>query len=104
LASHILLGGELRTGNRTIQAGWIKINNAFAYRNLEGVTSRGRLAYDTRPPVRQQALQMDDFARCIVEDRPSRVPGEMGLRDMKIIAAIHEAAGSGERVELKERS
>jgi hypothetical protein len=27
------------------------------------------------PPVRQQALQMDDFTRCILENRPSRVPG-----------------------------
>jgi hypothetical protein len=32
--------------------GWIKINNAYAYRDLEGVTSRGRLAYYQHPPVR----------------------------------------------------
>lgn len=81
--------------------GWIKIKNAFAYRDLEGVTSRNRLTYNPRPPVRLQALQMDDFARCIIEDRPSRVPGEMGLRDVKIIASIFEAAGTGERVQLK---
>jgi glucose-fructose oxidoreductase len=80
--------------------GWIKINNAYGYRDLEGVTSKGRLAYSPHPPVRQQTVQMDDFARCILEDRPSRVPGEMGLRDMKIIAAIYEAAGSGQRVQL----
>jgi glucose-fructose oxidoreductase len=81
--------------------GWIKIKNAFAYRDLEGVTSRNRLTYNPRPPVRLQALQMDDFARCIIEDRPSRVPGEMGLRDVRIIASIFEAAGTGERVQLK---
>ena len=54
----------------------------------------------SHPPVRQQTLQMDDFARCILEDRPSRVPGEMGLRDTKIIAAIYEAASSGQRVQV----
>jgi len=81
--------------------GWIKIKNAFGYRDLEGATSRTRLIYNPRPPVRLQALQMDDFARCIIEDRPSRVPGEMGLRDVKITAAIFEAAATGERVQLK---
>jgi glucose-fructose oxidoreductase len=81
--------------------GWIKINNAYGYRDLEGVTSRGRLAYYQHPPVRQQTMQMDDFARCILEDRPSRVPGEMGLRDTKIIAAIYEASSSGQPVQLK---
>jgi predicted dehydrogenase len=39
---------------------------------------------------------MDDFAHCILEDRPSRVPGEMGLSDIKIIAAIYQAASSGD--------
>ena len=81
--------------------GWIKINNAYAFRDLECVTSRGRVAYSQHPPIRQQTTQMDDFARCILEDRPSRVPGEMGLRDMKIIAAIFEAASSGGPVPLK---
>ena len=81
--------------------GWIRINNAYAFRDLECVTSRGRVAYSQHPPIRQQTTQMDDFARCILEDRPSRVPGEMGLRDMKIIAAIFEAAGSGKSVPLK---
>ena len=81
--------------------GWIKIENAYAYRDLEGATSRRRLAFAQHPPVRQQTVQMDDFARCILEDRPSPVPGEMGLRDVKIIAAIFEAAGSGKPVQLK---
>ena len=35
--------------------GWIKIKNAFAYRDLEGAR-RNRLTYNPRPPVR--------FKRC----------------------------------------
>jgi glucose-fructose oxidoreductase len=81
--------------------GWIKFYNAFTFRDIEGTTSQGRLAYHPHPPVRQQSLQMDDFARCIVENRPSPVSGEMGLRDMKTIAAIYEAASSGRSVQLK---
>jgi glucose-fructose oxidoreductase len=75
--------------------GWIKINKAYSYRDIEENTSRGRLAYHRHPPIRRQMLQMDDFARCIIEDRTSTVSGEMGLRDMKIIAAIYGAAEIG---------
>ena len=44
---------------------------------------------------------MDDFAACVRDNLPSRVPGEMGLRDMKIIEAIYASASSGKRVEIK---
>ncbi len=50
--------------------------------------------------VNQQALQMDDFCRCIKEGRKSRVSGEMGLRDLLIIEAIYEASERGESVEI----
>jgi len=41
---------------------------------------------------------MDDFADCILTGRDSIVPGEMGLRDIKITTAIYEAARTGQRV------
>lgn len=53
------------------------------------------------PQVNQQALQMDDFAKCAQEKQPGKVPGEMGRRDVKILMAIYEAARTGKRVELK---
>lgn len=76
-------------------AGWIEIGPAFGYRGLRGRTSRGPLTFE--PSVNQQARHMDDFARCILENRPSCVPLEMGLRDMKIIDAIYMAAKTGRR-------
>ena len=75
--------------------GWIEIEPAFGYRGLGARTGAGALHFD--PPVNHQALQMDDFAQCIREGRESRVPGEMGLRDMKIIEAIYESARTGKR-------
>ena len=49
-----------------------------------------------------QIAQMDDFAQCVRENRDSRVPGEMGRRDMVIIEAIYaSAARNGARVEVK---
>jgi glucose-fructose oxidoreductase len=79
------------------QHGWLDLDSAFSTRGLSGSTNYGPLNYS--PPI-QQALQMDDFALCIIRGRESRVCGEMGLRDMKIIAAIYEAARSKKRVEV----
>ncbi|MEX0822274.1 MAG: Gfo/Idh/MocA family oxidoreductase [Rhodothermales bacterium] len=72
--------------------GWAEINPAYSYGGLSGRTSEGAMDF---PQVTQQALQMDDFARCIEEDEESRVPGEEGLRDMKVIEAIYRSIDSG---------
>jgi glucose-fructose oxidoreductase len=80
--------------------GWIDFKErAFGYRVVKVETSRGPLDFGT--PVNQQALQMDDFAQCILTGRPSPVPGEMGRRDLCIIEAIYEAAAGGQRVAVK---
>lgn len=79
------------------QNGWFRLRPAFSYGGLHGETSKGAMHF---PNVTQQTLQMDDFAYCVLNNKESRVPGEMGLRDMKIITAIYEAARTGKRVEL----
>ena len=50
--------------------------------------------------VNQQALQMDDFALAIKNNRDTPVPGEMGRQDVKILQAIYKAMETGERVEI----
>lgn len=80
--------------------GWFEVKPAYSYGGLAGATSRGPLRFD--PPVNQQALQMDDFAQCILTGRATPVPGEMGRRDMCIVTAIYEsAAAGGRRVEVR---
>lgn len=79
--------------------GFIHIEPAFGYRGMKCATERGPM--EVSMPRSHQALQMDDFAQCVLQGRESRVPGEMGLRDMKIIDAIYEAARTGKRVELR---
>lgn len=79
--------------------GWYELSPAFGFGGLRAGSSRGPVGLSG--PKSQQALQLDDFAQCIRDGRESRVAGEMGLRDMKIIAAIYAAAKSGQRVELK---
>jgi predicted dehydrogenase len=43
---------------------------------------------------------MDDFADCILNGKETRVPGEEGRRDNRIMAAIYEAAATGKTVAL----
>jgi len=78
--------------------GWFELGPAYEYRGLKGRSSRGDMSYGH---VNQQARQMDDFAKCIAEDLPTRVPAEMGLRDMEIITAIYQSAQTGKRVKLE---
>lgn len=79
-------------------SGWFELRPAFLYSGLQGRTSEGPI---TVAPVNQQAAQLDDFAFCIQNNTPSRVPGEMGLRDVEILMAIYESASTGKTVELQ---
>ncbi|HYC83974.1 MAG TPA: Gfo/Idh/MocA family oxidoreductase [Chryseosolibacter sp.] len=76
------------------ESGWLELQPAFGYGPQAGRTSSGPLNF---PQVTEQALQMDDFARCIIENRPSRVGGEEGLRDLKVIEAIYRSIASGRK-------
>ncbi|WP_022825966.1 Gfo/Idh/MocA family protein [Hymenobacter norwichensis] len=79
--------------------GWMELEPAFGYGGLQGRTSQGPMNIENVP---QQARQMDDFADCILNNKPTRVPGEMGLRDMQIIEAIYRAAATGQKVSTKD--
>jgi predicted dehydrogenase len=80
------------------ERGWFGLDPAFNYEGIRGARSDGReLAF---PPVDQFAVEMDDFARCIIEKAPSRVSGEEGLRDVVIMMAIYESARTGQPVTL----
>jgi len=80
--------------------GWIEMNPAYSYAGLKAVTQAGSL--NLAVPPSQQAVQIDDFVRCVRDDVPSRVAGEIGRRDMAIIEAIYtSAAQSGKRIEIK---
>ena len=77
--------------------GWFRLQPAYSYSGINGETSEGPMDF---PQVNQQTLQMDAFADCILNDKETRVPGEMGKRDVKILMAMYEAAESGQRVTL----
>ncbi len=80
--------------------GWFEAGPAYSYRGIKATTSRGPVVATALPS--QQALQIDDFAVCVRDNLPSRVPGEMGRRDMVMVEAIYaSAAAGGKRIEVK---
>lgn len=71
---------------------------AFNYGGNRGWRSDGEpLRFDE---IDQFAAQLDDFARCITTGAASRVPGEEGLRDVRIMMAVYEAARTKRSVPL----
>ena len=78
--------------------GWAELQPAFSYPVVKGKTIDGVMNF---PDVNQQALQMDDFALCIKEGRPTSVSGEEGRQDVKILQAIYKAMETGERVMIE---
>jgi predicted dehydrogenase len=77
--------------------GWFELQPAFAYGGLAGSTSKNDNKLNV-PNINQQAAQMDDFADCVLHNKPTRVPGEMGLRDVQLLLAIYRAAQTGQKV------
>ena len=52
------------------------------------------------PLKNQQAKQMDDDCMALMNNTSLIVPGEEGLRDIRIVEATRKAAKSGQMVKL----
>ena len=78
--------------------GWFSLDPAYFYNGNRGKRSDGP---EINLPVSDQfATELDDFADCIINKRPSKVPGEMGLADVKFLMAIYESIKKGRPVSL----
>ena len=82
----------------TAEKGSFGLDPAYYYNGLRGTRSDGQPL--KIPEVDQFAAEMDDFAQCVVQNKPSKVSGEEGLRDLKIMTAIYESARTGKTVKL----
>ena len=79
--------------------GWFGLEPAYNYDGLHGMRSDGTAI--ALPSIDVFAAEMDDFARCIRDGAPTQVPGEEGLRDVKIMTAIYDSARTGKLVNLR---
>jgi len=85
--------------NITCEKGEIKMSPYSAYSGLKGASPLGEINHSYDVPW-QQVKQMDDDALAIMEGKPMLVPGEEGLRDIRIVEAIYKSAATGQRVAL----
>jgi predicted dehydrogenase len=78
--------------------GWFGLDPAYSYSGIKGRRSDNKpLTFDQ---VDHFAAEMDDFAACILDNKPSRVSGEEGLRDVRILMAIYDSIKTGKAVKL----
>lgn len=82
------------------EKGFAELMPATGYGPIQGRTNKGAL---TQPVVTHQTVQMDEMAAIIFDGKQPVVPvdGEEGVRDLKIIEAIYEAARTGKKIMLK---
>jgi predicted dehydrogenase len=81
------------------EKGFAELMPATGYGPIMGRTNKGEL---TQPVTTHQTVQMDEMAAIIFDGKQPIVPvnGEEGVRDLKLIEAIYEAARTGKRVML----
>ena len=79
--------------------GFFELSPAVSYGPFKGRTSKGELNF---PTINQQAVQCDGIGKLILESKPlpGHIAGEEGLKDLKILMAIYEAANTGKKISL----
>jgi glucose-fructose oxidoreductase len=78
--------------------GWYKLSPFQAYSGINGETSDG-LRLDAKVN-NQQAKQMDDDALAFINKKKVLVPGEEGLKDIRVVEAIYRSVKEKKRIEI----
>jgi len=79
--------------------GWFELEPSQYYTGLRMRVRRGNtLEERSFPQTDHFALEMDHMSECVMNDQTPLTPGEEGLRDIKLIMAIYEAAKTGKTV------
>ena len=80
--------------------GFAELYPATGYGPIQGKTDKGEI---NEPITVHQTVQMDEMAAIIFDNKQPVVPvdGEEAVKDLKVIDAIYEAAGTGKKVGLQ---
>ena len=79
--------------------GWYELKPFQSYSGVSGRAVNGDMYQAFKG--NQQARQMDDDAIAILTHKPALVPGEEGLKDIKVVEAIFESSQKGaQRINL----
>lgn len=87
------------------ERGWIGLDLAFSYDNLRNELSQAEGEIKIRSHLNlaarnQFASEMDHFGECIQANKTPYTPGEEGLQDQRLMAAIYDSASAGKPVRL----
>lgn len=97
-ACHTSFGIQMNYLQVNYENGWLKMEPHSSYGGNKGSMSDGTLI--NYPIESQQAKQMDEDATAIFNDKPMLVPGEEGLRDIRVVEAIYRSAAKNCQVKL----
>jgi predicted dehydrogenase len=81
--------------------GWLEMDPATWYSGLRMRVGRRYEIEEKELPVKDHfALEMDHMSGCVMENKEPLTPGEEGLRDIKLMMGIYEAAATGKTVKV----
>lgn len=80
------------------EKGWYQLSPFQAYNGISGETSDGKKL--NTPIANEQSTQMDNDSVAILDNKPVLVPGEEGLKDIRIVEAIYRSVAEKKRVTI----
>jgi glucose-fructose oxidoreductase len=94
-------GKNMNNMMTTCEKGWYKLDPFSAYSGVQGTTSDGVTISSaiTEVPY-EQVKQMDENALAIMQNKPVLVPGEEGLKDIRVVEAIYQSVKENKRVAI----
>jgi glucose-fructose oxidoreductase len=82
----------------TCEKGWYELSPFQSYSGINGVTSDGKKL--NQVVANQQAKQMDDDAVAIMNNTTVLVPGEEGLKDIRVVEAVYRSVREKKKVTI----
>jgi predicted dehydrogenase len=92
-AANGLMGFRVATSR-----GFFGLEPAYFYNGNRGRRSDGT---EINIPVADQFVtELEDFADCVINKRPTKVNGEMGMQDVKLLMAVYDSIKKGRPVTI----
>ncbi len=96
-ACHTSFGINMNYLQVNYEKGWLKMEPFSSYSGNKGSHSKGIIEF---PLKNQQARQMDEDCVALMNSTQLIAPGEEGLRDIRVVEAIYQAAKTGGTVKI----
>ncbi|WP_209400623.1 Gfo/Idh/MocA family protein [Pseudozobellia sp. WGM2] len=97
-ACHTSFGISMNYLKINYEKGWLQMEPHSSYNGNKGVMSNGTEI--NFPIENQQARQMDDDAAAIMNKTELMVPGEEGLRDIRVVEAVYKSAAANNLIKI----